>query len=290
MTPSWYDVLGVEPDASDADVRAAWKAGVADLDPTDRRFRLLNRAAEVLLDGDRRAAHDAELAAQAAAEPDDTDESDGFDGAAGEAEAELLAERPATTSGSTSTAPGRTGRTSTGGPGRGVLVALGAAAAALLVAVVVSLVAGGASDTGAAAEDDGSLTVRDVAAARAAAEAAVVPVLSYDYRTLERDKQAAISYMTPGYAEEYEQLFEAVVAVNAPATETVVSVDVQASGVVRTGEDLVDVLLFVDRPTVNREQTTPEIYKDQATVRMRQVGGEWLVDCLITGAGADCER
>lgn len=278
MTPSWYDVLGVEPDASSVAIRAAWKAGVAELDPTDRRFRLLNRAAEVLLDDDRRAAHDAELAAQAEPEP------------------ELLSEQPVTTSGTTSTrstssTTGSAGsRTNAGAPGRRVLVALGATALALLVAVVVSLVAGGAAEDGATAEDDGSLTVRDVAAARAAAEAAIVPVLSYDYRTLERDKQAAISYMTPGYAEEYEQLFEAVIAVNAPATETVVSVDLQASGIVRTGEDLVDVLLFVDRPTVNREQTTPEIYKDQATVRMREVSGEWLVDCLIAGAGADCER
>ena len=123
----------------------------------------------------------------------------------------------------------------------------------------------------------------------AAAEAAIVPVLSYDYRQLEQDKQAAISYMTPEYAGEYEQLFEAVVAVNAPSTETVVSVEVLESGIVRTGEDLVDVLLFVNRPTTNKQQTTPVIYKDQATVRMRDIGGEWLVDCLIAGSGGTCE-
>ncbi len=54
MTPTWYDLLGVEPDASADDIRAAWKAAIADLDPTDRRFKTLNEAAEVLLDPQRR--------------------------------------------------------------------------------------------------------------------------------------------------------------------------------------------------------------------------------------------
>ncbi len=60
--PSWYDVLDVEPDASPEEIRAAWRAGIADLDPTERRFRSLNQAAEVLLDEQSRAAYDAELA------------------------------------------------------------------------------------------------------------------------------------------------------------------------------------------------------------------------------------
>ena len=64
---SWYDVLDVEPDASADEIRAAWRAAVADLDPTDRRFRVYNQAAEVLLDPSRRAAYDAELAAELAA-------------------------------------------------------------------------------------------------------------------------------------------------------------------------------------------------------------------------------
>ena len=51
-TPSWYDLLGVEPDASADEIRAAWKSSIADLDPSDRRFRTMNQAAEVLLDPD----------------------------------------------------------------------------------------------------------------------------------------------------------------------------------------------------------------------------------------------
>ena len=61
---------------------------------------------------------------------------------------------------------------------------------------------------------------------------------------------------------------------------------VVASGIVRTGPDRVDVLLFVNRPTRNREGTTE--YHDQVTVQMKDVDGTWLVDCLITQPGASC--
>jgi len=285
VTPSWYDVLEVEPDASVSEIRAAWKAGVADLDPTDRRFRLLNKAAEVLLDEDRRAEHDRALAADAEAEA--VVDAGVVDREAAEPAAEsspARREADASEAGEV-VAPGR----STRGPGPVTTGVLGLLAVLLLVATVISLVAGGASSSTSDTASDGLPDAREVAAARAAAEAAIVPVLSYDYRQLEQDKQAAISYMTPEYAGEYEQLFEAVVAVNAPSTETVVSVEVLESGIVRTGEDLVDVLLFVNRPTTNKQQTTPVIYKDQATVRMRDIGGEWLVDCLIAGSGGTCE-
>ena len=61
MSPSWYDLLGVPPTASSEEIRAAWKDAIADLDPTDRRFRVLNEAAEVLLDPERRKEYDASL-------------------------------------------------------------------------------------------------------------------------------------------------------------------------------------------------------------------------------------
>ncbi len=65
---SWYDVLDVDPSASPEEVRLAWRDAVSELGPTDRRFRVLNQAAEVLLDPQRRAVHDAELAAAEHAE------------------------------------------------------------------------------------------------------------------------------------------------------------------------------------------------------------------------------
>jgi Mce-associated membrane protein len=61
-SPSWYDLLGVAPTASVEEIRVAWRAEIADLDPTDRRFTILNQAAGVLLDPAARASYDASLA------------------------------------------------------------------------------------------------------------------------------------------------------------------------------------------------------------------------------------
>ena len=62
--PHLYDLLDVAPDADADEIRAAWKGAIADLGPDDRRFRAYNQAAELLLDPERRAAYDAELAAR----------------------------------------------------------------------------------------------------------------------------------------------------------------------------------------------------------------------------------
>src|SRR4249919_1974242 len=77
-TTNLYDVLDIEPTSTPDEIRAAWRAAVADLDPTDRRFRVYNQAAEVLLDPLRRAAYDEQLerGRSDAAEPPRNDRSD----------------------------------------------------------------------------------------------------------------------------------------------------------------------------------------------------------------------
>ena len=113
------------------------------------------------------------------------------------------------------------------------------------------------------------------------AERAVVPVLSYDHETLDADQRAAQALMTGGYREEYDKLFT-VLEDNAPQTQTRVTADVIASGIVRAAADRVQVLVFVDRPTTNKLNAEPVVYKDQVTVAMQLVDGEWLVDDLTT--------
>lgn len=135
--------------------------------------------------------------------------------------------------------------------------------------------------------EGGALVEQSAEEARNAAVRAIVPVLSYDFRTLEEDAAAARSYMTSAYQEDkYDPLFE-VIAENAPNTQTVVGAQVVDSGVVRTGDDRVEVLLFVDRPTTNRQTEEPVVYKDQVTVTMALVDGQWLVDDLTTTPIAD---
>ena len=289
MTPSLYDLLDVEPTASDAEIRAAWKAAIADLDPSDRRFRAYNQAAEVLLDPTRRAAHDAELEAAAPPpEPESGPEPEPEPVAV--ASPGASASHPSVVSGvrsrmrvDRSARPARPARPA--GASRPEDATRGVVPTWLLLALALALVALLAATAYVWSRPSDSEVETATRSAQTAAERATTAILSYDAATLEADQETAQSFMTSDYREDYDELFE-VIKENAPATETRVEAEVIASSIVRSGEDRVAILLFVNRPTTNKQQQEPVIYKDQVTVTMQQVGGDWLVDDLETSPAA----
>lgn len=263
MTPTWYDLLGVDRTADAEEIRAAWKQGIADLEPGDRRFDTLNRAGKVLLDPRARADYDASLAPEPEPEPG-PEPSPG----PGTPAPPIEARGPAPVTGPVD-------EEQRDGSPQGVPTWLLAGLAVLAVALVAvtswAWVRGG----------DASVHEPGVREAQQAAERAVVPVLSYDYRQLQQDQESAQALMTGSYREDYDKLF-AVIEENAPRLETEVSAEVVASGIVRASEGRVQVLVFVDRPTTNKEQREPVVYKDQVTLTMQRVDGEWLVDGMVT--------
>jgi len=295
VTPSWYDVLDVDPTASSEQIRETWKAAIADLDPTDRRFRLLNQAAEVLLDPTRRAEHDAALAADAnedvdapAAEPPVVL---GKPVAAAPAEpAEPAQPVVAPTVGTDDVEPARE-------PAPAVVVAGGSGAAdetaparawwqpPALLLLAVALVAAALVAVGAWQLTKPSDTAVEAStrAAQTAAERASESVLAYDYRDMTASKTAASAYLTPSYRKSYDQLFT-VLEQNAATVKPVVTVQVVASAVQRVNPagDRVSVLVFLNRPTTNAEVTTPRVSQDQVLMKMEKVDGDWLVDDMVT--------
>ena len=270
-SPSWYDLLGVDQDASTDEIRAAWKTGIADLDPGDRRFRLMNQAAEVLLDEGERAAYDASLApdpvteTETEAETETEDTSPGLETGAGAPsstaggfEARELAPQPA--SGQRRRVPGW------------VVAALGALALALVATCLWAWQTRPPTD---------EQIAEATADAQAAAERGIVAIVSYDYRSLDDDQAEASSYMTDEFKKDYEALFE-LIRQNAPETKTILSTEVVSSSIVRSGDDRVQIFMFINNPTLRLDITEPEVQKNQVTVTMEKVGDEWLVDDLKT--------
>ena len=258
--PSWYDLLGVAPDASAEEVRATWRAQIADLDPTDRRFAVLNQAAEVLLDPDRRAAYDAELAAQA--EPEPEPESAPEPASAPEPEPGPVL------------APGEE-RASTPRPALvpgWLLAGVALLTLALVVTVAVLWVR----------EPSAGDVEGDARAAQAAAERAVVPILSYDATHLDESKAAAQQYLTGSLRKDYDNIFAGLIEKNAPATKTVVQASLVRSSVVRADGDHAQVFLLVNQSRTNKSYTEPQVYKNWVTLTMDKVDGEWLVADLAT--------
>ncbi len=299
MTPSWYDVLDVDPSAAESEIRAAWKSAIAELEPGDRRFRLLNQAAEALLDPARRAQHDAALAADAEAEDQAEDQAEdepqpapvatpepvvltktapapadvAEPGGEPDSEPDAAFEPTLPTAGAS---PAASDEEPAGAARTVVPLWLLAALAALVIAVVA-----GSVHLSTKPSDDAVATA--TTQALSAAERAAPAVLSYDYRDLDANASAAHAMMTKTYRDEsYDPLFK-IIKSNAPGLKTIVSVDkIVASGIVRSGDDRVQVLVFLNRTTSNASGQQA-LTQDQVVMTMqRGDDGEWLVSDMNT--------
>lgn len=256
MSLNLYDVLDVDPSATPDEIRAAWKAAIADLGPGDRRFRAYNDAAEVLLDPERRAVYDAELAAEAEAEQPDDEQPEPEPEPEPEP-AGVHPERP--------------------GVAPWSVAAVGGLAAAVLVVTI--LVWSADRD-----DDQPAEAVGSAEAAVAAAEEAAVPVLSYDYRSLADDVVEAESFMTTSYASEHSKLMSDLES-DIAAQKMIVDAQLQGSGIVRVSGDRAEILVMVNQVT-EKADTDPFLLPVWATLEMVNEDGEWLVDSITNdGAG-----
>lgn len=269
MTPSLYDLLGVPQDATGEEISRAWRDAVARFEPgaggSPAQFRLFNQAAETLLDPQRRAEYDAQLAASAPAEP-----------AADPAE-------PAADPAAETAYP--VGGTESRPAAAGVPTWLTALLAALAVLATVVALAGPFVDglgVQAFGERDRLAAVEDARdAAPAAAERAAATILAYDYRTLDEDQEAAERLMTADYREQYAATFE-LVREQAPKLRAAVEATVKSSGVTHAEERRVDVLLFVDQVTRSRANEEPQVALNRVGMRMVEQDGSWLVDAITS--------
>ena len=317
-TPTLYDILGVDPDASGTEIRDAWRDAADRFQPGEggstKQFRLFNEAAEVLLDPARRAEYDARLAPGAA-----TGEAEGgrdavsadaagvrpdapMPGAATAAGAAATDQHHATTT--TSGAPGAASAPATsgergGGIGAGlrvrraltrpvaavvgVLGAWATVAVALVVAAAVGLAAYFVVQAEQAEQYQEALD-----RAPAAAENAALAVLSYDHESLEADRDAAAKFLTPGYRSDYVETFDKLVSKSATETKATVEAEVLASSAMTAGSrerpDRVPVLLFVNQTTTSAATSAdqPSVALNRVRFDMVQVDGTWLVDGITS--------
>ncbi len=265
MTPSLYDLLNVDESATTDQIRAAWKAAIADLDPTDRRFRAYNQAAETLLDPERRREYDAGLAASepAVTEPDESEpepEPEPEPEAESEPEPEPEPEPSAVAETGPRTVPLR------------LLIIAGVLALAAIVGTVWVWQQPGADG------DSDRFDDRENAAQQAAsvAEEAAGPVLSYDYRQLDDDIARATPFFTDQYADKYRSLMEELTP-QAQSGKLVVAAQAIATGIVRSGDDRAEILVFVDQAS-SRAGTENEPLKMWVTMTMVNEDDGWLID------------
>lgn len=271
--PTWYDILGVGPDARPEEIKAAWRLSTDKFEPGSGtgQFRLFNEAADVLLDPQRREAYDAELAGAGPSEPTPEVEPVQTPEVGQAAEAD----------------PSGTPRSEK--PGSGPLAALGRLNSVVLAAIAVlavgSLVLAGI--LGMRIQD----RVRTADAgpdASASAERALTAVLSYDYRHMEADRDRAARFLTPAYRKQYLKNFDDLLTKGpdgtpgpAVKTQAVVKADVLDTGVVDAESDRVRVVVFVNQSST-KGTAEPTIFQDRVVATMVRRGESWLVDNILS--------
>jgi Mce-associated membrane protein len=286
-SPTWYDVLGVAPDASAEEIKAAWRRATDRFEPGEAsgQFRMFNQAADVLLDPERRASYDATLIGPAPADhpaeqppapspvPQDVEPLDPpapTPLALQDTDAQDREEQPAAATkedGALVRALGRTRPL--------VLTTLAVLTVAVLVLAVV---------LGTKAHQQAQVaTARDEAPA--AADSAVKALFSYDYRKLDADRKRAEDYLSGSFEKTYLRNFDALqkqkdgTAGLAVQSKAVVTADVANTGVVDVNADgtVVRVLVFVNL-TSRKGTGAPTIFQNRVAMTMDKDGDRWLVD------------
>lgn len=293
---TWYELLGVDRDASPAEIKAAWRDATDKFEPGTgaRQFSLFNEAADVLLDPERRAAYDAELAGEVVEiEPEPEPEIEPETETETETEPDVA--EPGPEEGvEPAEEPARPGffRRGVLGKAFGTLTStLGLAILAVLTvtSLVLAVVLFARADLGERAD-----IYRARIEAQSVAQRAMAVALSYNYQHLAQDKAAATSFMTADYAAKFSKPFDAISTgtgtspSTAVAKKSVVVATVQATGVIGASADRVQLLVYVDQ-VVTDINTAPEsvTLENRVIVTMVRSGGKWLIGELET-RGTDC--
>ena len=109
-----------------------------------------------------------------------------------------------------------------------------------------------------------------------AAKTAVTEILSYDYRTLDRDIATAKADATGPFLAEYSSTASRLLS-QAKQLKAVVQASVASTSVVSASENRVVVLAFVDQATVKAGDKQTRIDQNRVRMAMQRVNGRWLV-------------
>jgi Mce-associated membrane protein len=303
--PTWYDILGVAPDAAPDRIKAAWRDATDKFEPGSgtSQFRLFNEAADVLLDPERRAAYDAELAGTDAPAPETAVEPE--PDVVAEPEPEVVAEpEPAPQAevdekdeyepaAPVADEPRSAGLWDTLSSSLAsnlrwialVCVPLLVVSIAVGVITVFGLHLGGADIEGIRPQVQAFDAGPEAAAA---AERALKPVLSYDYQHMESDRDRAAQYLTPTYRKDYLKNFNDLLITGpdggpgpAVKTKAVVTAEVLDTGIVDAEPGRVRVIAFVNQSSV-KGGGSPTVLQNRLVVTMVHRGDAWLIDKITS--------
>lgn len=269
--PDPYEVLGVGTDATDDQIRKAWRKRTKATGPGSAEFAAFNDAAELLLDRVRRAAYDAEAAAHRAAAVRQAAEPEG---------------RPSSPSGTL--AQGWSGT---------ALIAGCVAALAVALAVWQGIDYATHSDHTSGGPGTGGVAAGSFAepasvqtAAVSTVQTGLPAVLSYSFDSMAADEANADRFLTARLRTSLNASFKRLIAGGTPpgckkalapiaTSKTVVAATVVSLGVVSVSSTSAQIGAFVNQTTTTATQAA-RTTQNRVLVSLVKQGNTWLIDSL----------
>jgi Mce-associated membrane protein len=164
---------------------------------------------------------------------------------------------------------------------RATLIVIACALVALVALLILELVRGAPKASADSLSTGASGGGNSLAGGRSAAlqEAINVapPLLSYDYRHLDKDLAAAQAVTTGSFSSAYMGNVPAIKALAAKTKAVVKATVLGASVVDDSNPKQIKVLMFVDQVVKNTQLAAPRVDADRVVLTMQPVGKTWKV-------------
>lgn len=279
--PDPYEVLGVSPDATEDQVRKAWRKRIKAIGPGSATFATLNEAAELLLDADRRRAYDAEVAAKR------------------EAEAAAATPPPLNDVADAAAVPSPTTRTraSRFAGWRGTVLVAGVIAVLAVALAVWQGISYATHTSPAAGPGTGGVAAGSFAqplsvqnAVLSTVQTGLPAVLSYSFDSMSADQANADRFLTPRLRTSLAASYQRLIAGGTPpgctralppiaTSKTVVTATVVQAGIVSVGATTAQVGAFVNQTTTTATQAA-KTTQNRVLVSLVKQNGTWLIDLM----------
>ncbi|GAB3448540.1 hypothetical protein GCM10027517_33680 [Phycicoccus ginsengisoli] len=114
-------------------------------------------------------------------------------------------------------------------------------------------------------------------AAASQARTSVEQLLSYDYKTIDRQAAQVEGLLTGSFKGEFTSAMDDTIKPMAVKNQTVVQARVSDVGVMSSSPTTVKVLAFVNQARVGADQKQPVVDQNRVIATMTKVGDRWLV-------------
>lgn len=288
--PDPYKILGVGAEATDGQIRKAWRKRTKAAGPGSAEFAAVNEAAELLLDRVRRATYDADAAVQRLAA-----EREAAATAASLPESALMPP-PVAAEPEKEARPARGDGLLSGWSGTAVIAGV-IALLALILATWQGISWATHDDTTSAGPGTGGVAAGSFAqpasvqtAVLSTVQTGLPAVLSYRYDSMAADQANADRFLAPSLRASLAASFQRLIAGGTPpgckrvlapiaTTKTVVTATVVSLGVVSVSSNSAQIGAFVNQTTTTSSQAA-KTTQNRVLVGLVKQGNTWLINSM----------